>query len=228
MQEQRRPEMPQASILEPTTPIDIGERTQRRRIVEAMIESCAEKTFAATTIADIVARARISRTTFYKRFNDKRECFQAAVDVSLEELRATVVASHCPDDPPPRAVRRAIVVLLDALAARPGLGQLLTCEAIAVEPRIVERYRKLVVPALEQLWGRGEGSTPLHLDPRVSFGQAQVLILGKVAAGQVDRLQELLPELTYLAVVPFAGHEEGLRQARPATAEGSPGGSGER
>src|SRR4249919_64194 len=58
-------------VLDPTIPIDIGEQSQRQRIIDAMIESCAEKTYAATTIADIVKRASISRTTFYKRFPNK-------------------------------------------------------------------------------------------------------------------------------------------------------------
>ena len=64
-----------SSVLSPTVPTDIGETSQRQRIIEAMIDSCAEKTYAATTITDIVSRARISRTTFYKRFGDKRACF---------------------------------------------------------------------------------------------------------------------------------------------------------
>ena len=75
------------SVLDPTIPIDIGERSQRQRIIEAMIECCAEKTYAATTIADIVGRASISRTTFYKRFAGKRACFDARLDWCLDELQ---------------------------------------------------------------------------------------------------------------------------------------------
>jgi AcrR family transcriptional regulator len=225
MQKQSSSEMPRTSVLAPTTPVDIGERSQRRRIVDAMIASCAAKTYAATTISDIVGRARISRTTFYKRFADKRECFDAAVDVSLEELRAAVGRAHSPADPPAAAVRKAIAALLEVLAARPELGQLLTGDAIAVEPEIVDRYRRLVVPALETLWDRDGGSSERHLDPGLAFGRAQVLIFNKVAAGRSEGLTELLPELVYLAVAPFAGHEEALRQARLATADGVPGGT---
>ena len=59
-----------------------------------MIESCAEKTYAATTIADIVASARISRTTFYKHFADKRECFDAAIDYCIGELEGVAASAH--------------------------------------------------------------------------------------------------------------------------------------
>ncbi len=213
------------NVLAPTTPIDIGARSQRQRIVEAMIASCAEKTYAATTITDIVSRARISRTTFYKRFTDKRECFDAAVDACVEELRAVVVTSHAPGDPPADIARRGTAAILARMAAVPALAQLLTGDAISVEPAVVDRYRRLLVPALADLWSRGNGSGRRHLDPDLAFGRAQILIFSQVAGGRADRLPELLPALVYLAVAPFAGHEEGIRQSRLATVEGIPGGS---
>ncbi len=94
------------SVLEPTVPIDIGALSQRQRIIEAMIDSCAEKTYAATTIADIVRRASISRTTFYKRFAGKRECFDAALDWCIDELRTAAANAHSSADPPPRRSAR--------------------------------------------------------------------------------------------------------------------------
>lgn len=181
-----------------------------------MIDSCAEKTYAATTITDIVAGAHISRTTFYKHFEDKRACFDAAIEHCIEQLEEIAAASHCPGDPPPDAVRKAATAFLEALAERPGLAQLLTGDAIAVEPRTIERYRKATIPAIENLWSRAGEPTDTRTDPRLSFGQAQVLILNQIAIGDVDHLPELLPEIVYLAVSPFGGHEEALRQSRIA------------
>jgi AcrR family transcriptional regulator len=218
MQKQSSSEMPR-SVLAPTTPVDIGARSQRRRIVEAMIDSCAEKTYATTTISDIVSRARISRTTFYKRFNDKRECFDAAVDASVEELQAAVYASYSPGGSPADTTREATAAVLRAMAARPELAQLLSGDAISVDPGVVDRYRRLLVPALERLWDRDGTPGSRHLDPVLAFGRAQILIFNRVATGEADRLPELLPDLVYLAVAPFAGHEEGIRQSQLATAE---------
>ena len=206
-----------SNILEPTIPPDIGALSQRERIVEAMIESCAAKTYAATTITDIVGGARISRTTFYKRFPDKRACFDAALDSCIEEVRATASASYSPAEPPAEAVRRATTAVLDLMAEKPALAQLLTGDAHSVEPAVLRRYRKLLLPALENLWA-GAGDVPQpHIDPRLAFGRAQVLIFDQIAAGRADRLRELRPELVYLAVAPFAGHQEALRQSELAT-----------
>lgn len=219
MQKQSSSETSPTSVLAPTTPVDIAERAQRRRIVEAMIASCAEKTYPATTISDIVGRARISRTTFYKRFNDKRECFDAAVEFSVEELREAVLGSQADAASPLDAIKLGAEALLRALAERPDVAQLLTADAIAVEPQIVERLRQRLLPALEAVWdGQGSAANGRHLDPQLAFGRGQVLIFSTLTAGQAERLTELLPEIVYLAVAPFAGHDEALRQAQLASA----------
>ena len=102
------------------------------------------------------------------------------------------------------------------VAERPGLAQLLTGDAIAVEPQVIEVYRRATIPALEKLWSRSDGSAEARSDPRLAFGKAQVLILNQIAIGKADRLPELLPELVYLAVSPFGGHQAALHQAQLA------------
>jgi AcrR family transcriptional regulator len=205
------------SVLRPAGHLDHGAGDQRRRIIDAMIDSCAEKTYAATTITDIVAGARISRTTFYKQFDDKRACFDAAIVHCIEQLQEVAASAHDRADPPADAVRKGTTAVIEALAERPGLAQLLTGDAIAVEPKVIECYRKATIPALERLWSRDNGGAEAHSDPRLAFGKAQVLILNQIALGKADRLPELLPEIVYLAVSPFGGHEAALRQSRLAT-----------
>ncbi|MEX2107032.1 MAG: TetR/AcrR family transcriptional regulator [Solirubrobacterales bacterium] len=181
-----------------------------------MIESCAEKTYAATTITDIVGGARISRTTFYKRFADKRDCFDATVDSCLLELQEAAATAHSPGDPPPDAVRKATVGMLELLASKPAMAQLLSGEAVSVDPAVVERYRRLLIPALEGLWDAAGEPKTSHVDPGLSFARAQLLIFNEIAAGRSDALLALLPEIVYLAVAPFAGHDEAIQQARLA------------
>jgi AcrR family transcriptional regulator len=205
-----------SSVLRLATPPDIGDRPQRQRIIDAMIESCAAKTYAATTITDIVARARISRTTFYKHFDDKRACFDAAVVHCIEQLQAAAASSHVPEDAPADALRKAALAVLDALAERPGLAHMLTGDAIAVDPTMVESYRQATIPAVESLWRRNGGKTKAHTDPRLAFGQVQVLILNQIAIGKADHLPELAPEIVYLTVTPFGGHGEAIKQSRLA------------
>lgn len=179
-----------------------------------MVEICAEKTFAGTTIADIVGRAAISRTTFYKHFDDKRACFDAALETCIEELRATAAAAREPAASPSETVRKATKAILELLASNPPLAQVVLGEAVAVDATVPERYRELVIPALEECWLAAGEKPAGGSDPRVAFGRLQVLVLDQLDAGRVKQLPKLLPEVVYIAILPFAGHEEALRQAR--------------
>jgi AcrR family transcriptional regulator len=203
-------------VLDPTLPEDLGALSQRQRIVDAMIASCAEKSYAATTISDVVSRASISRTTFYKRFPDKRACFEAAIDHCLELLEDAAAESHSEQDPPSLAVRRATAAVLELLAAQPNVAQVVVAEALSVDPAVVERYRALVLPAVEALWLRAGKTSGRRADPRLAIGRIQVLILDRMTSGGAAGLPNLLPEVVYLVLLPFAGHDEALRQSRLA------------
>ena len=55
----------------------------------------AEKGYAATTIADIVRHARVSKRTFYEHFADKEDCllagYQHVSDRMMNVLRETYI-----------------------------------------------------------------------------------------------------------------------------------------
>jgi AcrR family transcriptional regulator len=181
-----------------------------------MVSCCAEKTYAETTIADLVSRACVSRTTFYKLFADKRDCFDAAVTRCIERLGATLAKAAEGCDSPAEATRRATVAGLGLLAAEPALALVLSGDVVGVDPRRVDRYGRLAIPAVESLWVRAGVQPRKHSSPGIAFGRAQLLVFHEVAAGRADQLPALVPDIVYLAIAPFAGHEEGLRQARLA------------
>src|SRR3954454_2857364 len=60
--------------------------SQRGRMLDAMAQAVAEKGYAATTVADVIAGAGVSRKTFYEQFRDKEDCFLAAYDTGVELL----------------------------------------------------------------------------------------------------------------------------------------------
>ncbi len=193
--------------------------SQRRRILDAMVACCAEKTYAGTTIAELVRRGAVSRTTFYKLFTDKRDCFDAAVTLCIERLSATLAAAAVGCDSPAEATRRGTAAGLGLLAAEPELALVLGGDVLGVDPGLVDRYSRMVIPALEELWA-GAGEPPRkHSSPGLAFGRAQLLVFHEVAAGRAERLPALVPDVVYLAIAPFAGHEEALRQARLAKGE---------
>lgn len=184
-----------------------------------MIACCAEKTYAATTIADLVSRGSVSRATFYKLFTDKRDCFDAAVTLCIDRLAATLAAGADGCDSPAEATRRGTAAGLELLTAEPELALVLSGDVLGVDPTVVDRYSGMLVPALERLWEQAGAPPRKHSSPGLAFGRAQLLVFHEVAAGRPERLPALAPNIVYLAIFPFAGHEEALRQARLAKDE---------
>jgi AcrR family transcriptional regulator len=208
-------------VLDPSLPLDIAARSQRQRIVAAMIETCARKTFAATTITDIVGAASISRTTFYKHFSGKRACFDIAVETCIGAMQAAAEGTLTQTDPPAEAIRKGTVAILELLADNPSLAQVALGEVVAVDPGAAERYRELVISALESCWASAGKKVHGESDPLATPGRAQVLILEQLASGRAKQLPALVPEIVYVSILPFAGHDEALRQARLIAAGGT-------
>jgi AcrR family transcriptional regulator len=65
-----------------------------------MADAVAHKGYADTTIADLAARARVSRRTFYEHFSSKEEClialYEAASAQALSVLRQAIDREHDP------------------------------------------------------------------------------------------------------------------------------------
>lgn len=76
-------------------PGDIA-RSQRARLLYAITVAVGEKGYAATTIADVVRIARLSRTTFYQQFADKESCLIAAYEAAQFGLVRAVIDGQKP------------------------------------------------------------------------------------------------------------------------------------
>jgi AcrR family transcriptional regulator len=194
--------------------------SQRERILIAMAESCAAKGYNATTIADIVEPAGVSRATFYELFKDKEDCFHAAMEVSLADAMGRIVAVYSPDKPWATMVRDAAAAFLELLASRPAFARMALLEAPSSGPRAFELYAS-GKRVLQSLLDRGrddpveEEAIPSSAG-RAALSAAESLIVGQILAGNTERLPELLPDIVYITTVPYLGQEEALRQSRQA------------
>src|SRR3954452_9241310 len=65
-------------------PRDEADRNQRERLFAAMVATVAEKGYEATTVADLVELSGVSRSAFYRHFEDKQECFLTAAEALIE------------------------------------------------------------------------------------------------------------------------------------------------
>ncbi|MCB8914601.1 MAG: TetR/AcrR family transcriptional regulator [Thermoleophilales bacterium] len=61
-------------------PADVVRASQRERLLRAMLALVAENGYHATSVPDVVTRARVSRSAFYQEFDGKLDCFLVLCD----------------------------------------------------------------------------------------------------------------------------------------------------
>ena len=114
---------------------------QRARLLAAMANVVAAKGYAATTVADVVRDAGVSRSTFYELFSSKEACFLAAYNEGVDDLlQAVREAVHEAQDDWRAQLRAGIRAYLARLArpdhfARVYIDEIHAAGAAALEAR---------------------------------------------------------------------------------------------
>jgi len=117
---------------------------QRRRLVEAMVRLAGEKGYAATTVADVIVMAQVSRKTFYEHFADRKDLLLAAFDTTspaaFEEIRLVAQRTGGPARQLEALMRRLAKLARES----PGTIAVSTIEVAAVDPDGVQRRERLI------------------------------------------------------------------------------------
>jgi AcrR family transcriptional regulator len=111
--------------------------TQRERLVKGMVIAANRDGHAGATVSAVIGEAGVSRPTFYDYFDDRDDCFVAAIDDIGERLLADVrdVVAH---EPPQRALAGAIAATLAFAGAQPAEARFLMKETLAGGPRALD------------------------------------------------------------------------------------------
>lgn len=192
-------------------------QSQRTRIISGMTVAVAERGYQATSIADVVARAGVSRKTFYQQFEGKDECFALAYAEEMERL-VEVTMSAFEDDAQPWVVRlrAALTALCAALAANPAVARMCFVEAPGAGPVTAERRREAMrglLPLFEAAPGDALRGLPFGESLQLGrIGDLSEMLHHEIAAGAGSTLPRLVPQLTYMMVLPFLGPERATKE----------------
>jgi len=199
----------------------------RARALNAVAECCAERGYAATTIAHISERAGISNRQFNTMFRDKEDAYIAMSNMVLGELLTAATSAYSPDKPLVQVVRDAARGILGLMGSRPTFAKVAFLDYRTATPRALQLYQsgvRVLVSLLDQVRVDSLEQVPLPSSAaRGAIGGAEALLRNEVAAGRAEQLPRILPEVVYSCLVPLMGQEEALRQARLAE---DPGGGG--
>jgi AcrR family transcriptional regulator len=118
---------------------DTVKASQRERLLRAMLELVAEQGYEATTVPQVVARARVSRNAFYDFFADKVACFLALCDELADEMLEEIRVA---DLPPAEALREGMRRYLRWWADRPAFARTYLLELPTAGTPAVEQRRR--------------------------------------------------------------------------------------
>jgi AcrR family transcriptional regulator len=186
--------------------------SQAERLLQAIVEAVAEKGYAATRVADIVARAGVSRGSFYQQFADKQDCFLAAY---MDGSRRLFEAAGGPDviEPDPISrLRLGARAYLNVLSSEPAWSRALLIEVRAVAA--AQSHRAVVhgwYVDLVRRWHRWATSLlPARPIPETAYEACidadNELVARHVARGALAELPGLEDSIVYihLALLGFA------------------------
>jgi AcrR family transcriptional regulator len=201
-------------------PREFVAHNQRERLIAGLAEAVAENGYTGTTIAHITRHAAVSRRTFYEHFSSKDECFVAAYDSVMAELRECVGEAFDQEEEWPRAVRAGIAAMLDFLSSKPHLARLSMVEALVAGPVVVERYDAAIQSLVPYFQAGREGRSEevlAGLSPATEealVGGMVSLVSRRIFADRTEELEALLPDLVEFTLTPYLGSIEAAKVAR--------------
>ncbi len=174
-----------------------------------MVEMVGSDGFAAVDVEALCARADVGRAHFDRCFADLEDCFLGLHDEVVEELcgraasacdgreswhdriwAAGLAAMRFLQEDPLRA--RFLVVAVNGA----GSG------AQSRRDRVVQRIADL----LDRGRGEVDGERPVsRCTAEIAAGAVYGTVMTRVESGSIDRGEEFLPELVYLATMPYLG-----------------------
>jgi AcrR family transcriptional regulator len=196
-----------------STESEVGTATSedpvRRRIAVAMIELAGEDGLESTTVAMVCERAGVGRAAFDANFTGKEDCFlQIHGEIAVEFCHRVAAAYAGPRAWHERIWAGAWAAMRflqeDAQRARffvvavNGAGS----RAQARRDRVLQGLADMIDA------GRGELEEPKSVSRSTAemvTGAIYGTILTKVRGGAIERGEEFLSELVYMAMMPYLG-----------------------
>ncbi len=190
----------------PVAAADDDRRGYRYRLVAGLATAVVERGYSATTIADIVRHARVSKRTFYEHFSDKESCFLAAYAAGSRLLRRAVEDAVEGETDWSQRVHAGVHAYLGALASQPALSRTLLLEVPAAGPRAIALRRRELGRFAQMIGDLARRDAAEHPDVRppdaamclALVGGINELTMLAIEEGRESRLTELTPTVVDL------------------------------
>ncbi|HEX5928474.1 MAG TPA: TetR/AcrR family transcriptional regulator [Solirubrobacterales bacterium] len=185
---------------------------QGSRIREALLDLVSERGYGAVTVGDVVAQAGVERADFDRLFAGKDELCVAVFDEISRSAQDGVLAAFEAGEGWRNSLRASAYAMVRYMRDHPrevGFGAL----HILAAGDLAQVYREQQLQQWVDLidLGRQELDDPDSMGRGVAegvLGSINARLLRELEKGQgTESLERFVPELMYIAVRPYLGHE---------------------
>lgn len=212
--------------LTPLRPPAGGATWERMR--EAAIDLVIERGYAALEVEAVVARAGVAPADFERHFAGKEDCCLQVYEANIADFDRLVVGAYLRHDQWRDALRAAAYAAAGYLRDHPRevqFGEIQMREGGEMAQARRDAYLHRIIDLIDA--GRGELDDPDSLNRAAAEGALGAVygyLLKELQAGSGTRsATEFVPQLMYIAVRPYLGHEaarEELTIPPPAQEDG--------
>jgi len=183
---------------------------KRQRILQGMLIAVGTHGYERTTVQDAIAEAGVYRQAFYDSFTGKEDCYLQALDAGSAWVELAMRDSAIGQTAWRAQLRGALKGLLRFLDAQPAVGRALLVEVHAAGPRAVAKRTEAIARAssMMDLARKESGDVAPAISAEAVVAGILAVLHSRLASNQTSGYLRLLPELTYLAILPFFGPDE--------------------
>jgi len=116
---------------------------RRRRIADAALELFATRGYNATSVEDVVERAKMSKSAFYEFFTSKEDCFRELLSLEGGSLIDNVLAEAALGRNHHERLRFGITTFVRSCFERSSVARLLIVESVGLSKGVDEVRHEL-------------------------------------------------------------------------------------
>jgi len=181
---------------------------ERALILSAVAKLAAADGYWKLTVSRIRSAAGVSRRSFDAQFKSVEDCFLAALELRVDRALSQAKRAYVEGGSWACGTHRALGAICEYIVRDPVLGRLGFAEAFAPGPDGMRR-RESIMASITTLFRESAPpeQRPTELAAEASVAAIWGILHYYVASGQAQRLGQVVPVLSFLALAPAIGPE---------------------
>lgn len=192
-------------------------RDVRARLSAAVVDLVLERGYEQVTVEALVRRAEVRRIEFEREFTGKEDCVLAVIDAETERFKGLVYGAYGRESCWRDGLRAAAYAAARFVRENPRYA-LFSTTMMNGATEFARARRDMAVRMLAELIdaGRDELEDPSSVSPDTALtvvGGIYELLQKELSRGRgTTRAEDYVPQLMYVAVRPYLGHAEALKE----------------